>query len=314
MWDIEVDLVSVGACSGGLAGAIATADAGGRVLVADPAPRRGHDTSGLTTRRRVHSRLGWLHDGMDTETDRFLVSLAEGLPRPVRLSRDVPVPTRVAIPTASADERVVEPFLGARLMEWAGQCLTSPYGMLNSSVFGWDGAHMRTADGEAIEVVSLGAIDWHHGLGEQALRDWMIDRAREREVEMLTGAVMERLVFEDGRVVGVVLSTGDGPLAVRARRGVTVGPLEHDSSTLGAALAGGEQRQVCLVGRTASRFGRVELLGSAAVEAANRPASKQMCPGPATASAFLLGLHEPRRSSSALRRYGKVHRHPAAGQ
>lgn len=308
MWDIEVDLVSVGASSGGLAGAIATADAGGRVLVADPTSRRGQDTSGLTTRRRVHSSLGWLHDGTDTETDRFLVSLAEGLPRPVHLSRDVPVPTRIA--TATGDEHVVEPFLGARLTEWAGQCLTSPYGMLNSSVFAWDGAHMRTADGEAIEVVSLGAIDWRHGLSEQALRDWMIGRAREREVEILTGAEMERLVFEDGRVVGVVLSTGEGPLAVRARRGVTVGPVEHDWSTLGPAPVGGEQRQVCLVGRTASRFGRVELLGSAAVEAASR----QMCPGPATASAFLVGLHEPRRSPSVLRRYGKVHWHPAAGQ
>jgi hypothetical protein len=307
MWDIEVDLVSVGAGVGGLAGAIATVDAGGQVLVTDPRSRRGGGVSAVATRSRVHSSRGWLQDkAKDSETDKFFASLAEGLPGPAYLTHDVPVPTRVA--TAAVDEHAVEPFLGSRLMDWAGQCLTSPYGMLNSRVFGWDGTRMRSTDGGTIEVVPIGAIDWRHGLGEQVLRDWMLDRAREREIEMLTETGMERLVFEGGRVVGVVLSTSSGPLAVRARRGVTIAPPEQDSTTVGIAPVGGEQRQVCLVGRTASQFGRVELLSSAVAEFAGRP----MCMGPMSASAFLAGLHESRQSSSGLW-YGKVHRHPPAG-
>jgi hypothetical protein len=220
----------------------------------------------------------------------------------------VPVPTRTA--TASPDGNAVEPFLGSRLMDWAGQCLTSPYGMLYSSVFGWYScATMRSADGGTIEVVPIGTIDWRRGLGGGVLQDWMLDRVREREIEMLSDTGMERLVFEDGRVTGVVLSTSNGPLAVRARRGVTIAPSENDSATVGIAPVGGEQRQVCLVGKTASRFGRVELLSSAVAEAAVR----SVCPGPVGASAFLAGLHEARQPSDS-RWYAELHRHPTNGQ
>lgn len=309
MWDIEVDVVSVGAGTGGLAGAIATADAGGTVLIAAPSPSRDGGASSGASRRRVHSTCGWLqHVVMDTETDRFLASLAEGVPGPVYLNRNMPVPTRVA--TALPDDQGVEPFLGSTLMDWAGQCLSTPYGMLSSSVFGWDGTRMRSTDGEIIEVVSIGTLDWWHGLGESVLRDWMLDRAREREIEMLTDAGMERLVFEGGRVAGVVLWTTDGPLAVRARRGVTIAPVDHDRTTVGIAPVGEEQREVCLVRHSASRFGRVELLRTVAAEAASRP----MCLGPVGADALLAGLHESRQSASSLWRYGKVHRHPAFGQ
>jgi hypothetical protein len=244
----------------------------------------------------------------DTQTEGFFASLVDGLPSPAYLTRAVPVPTRTA--TASPDDDAVEPFLGSRLMAWAGQCLTSPYGMLYSSVFGWESSTtMRSADGGTIEVVPIGAIDWRRGLGGGVLQDWMLDRVREREIETLADTGMERLVFEDGRVTGVVLSTSNGPLAVRARRGVIIAPSENDSTTVGIAPVGGEQRRVCLVGQTASRFGRVELLSSAVAEAAVR----STCPGPGGASAFLAGLHEARQPSDS-RWYAKLHRHPANGQ
>jgi hypothetical protein len=309
MWDIEVDLVSVGAGVGGLAGAIATADSGGTVLIAD-ATRCGAQTSAVATRRRVHSTRGWLQDDVkDTKTDEFFASLAEGLPGSAYVARDTPVPTRSAT-TTPHDGNAVEPFLGSRLMDWAGQCLTSPYGMLYSSVFGWDATSMRSTDGGTIQVVPIGAIDWRRGLGGQVLQDWMRDRVREREIETLTDTGMERLVFEGGRVTGVVLSTSNGSLAVRARRGVTIAPREHDAATAAIAPVGGEQRQVCLVGQTASRFGRVELLSSAVSGVGVR----SMCPGPIGARAFHTGLHEARQASSGLGRYGKVHWHPTVGQ
>jgi hypothetical protein len=309
MWDFEVDLVSVGAGAGGLAGAIATVDAGGRVLIADPAPQRGEGAPGLATRRRVHSTRGWLQEGAtDCRTDEFLASLAECLPGPVYLNRDVPVPTRVA--TARHDDSVVEPFMGARLTEWAGQCLSTPYGVLFSGLFGWDGESMRSTDGDTIEVVPIGTLDWRQGMGEPALLDWMLDLAREREIEMLAETGMERLVFEGGRVAGVVLSTAGGPIAVRARQGVTIAPVEHDVPASGVAPVRGEPRQVCLVGHAASRFARVELLSGASAEAASRP----MCRRPMGVEAFLAGLHESRQSFSRLWSHGKVHRHPPTGQ
>ncbi|BBY48623.1 hypothetical protein MARA_20910 [Mycolicibacterium arabiense] len=113
-------------------------------------------------------------------------------------------------------------------------------------------------------MLPIGSIGWRHGMGAPELRDWMVGQARSRGVDVLTGTPLRRLVFDDGRVVGAVFATPDGPLAVRARMGISVAPNEHDGFTgEPPAGVGGEQRRVCLVGRTASRFGRVEILRTA---------------------------------------------------
>ncbi len=85
------------------------------------------------------------------------------------------------------------------------------------------------------------------------------------DIDVLDAAPLDRLVFEDGRVVGVVLATADGPYAIRARRGVTISPTERDFSGADPVLPDYEaSMRVCVVGRTASRFGRVELVSVAA--------------------------------------------------
>jgi hypothetical protein len=310
MWDIEVDLVCIGAGIGGLASAIAAVDAGADVIVADTAPDQGRDASSVATHRRVGSVRGWLQlDGVDVDTDDWLSAVAEGLDALARRPDASCVPARVARAWAP-DARSVEPFVGATIRAWDAQCLGSPYGMLYSSVFGWQRTRMRSSDGESIEVVPIGEMDWHEGLGEPDLLDWMGEQARERDVEVLAASPLQRLVFEDGLIVGVVLDTPDGPYAVRAHRGVTVSPRDHQPAA-GDQLTDpspGERSQVCLVGRTASRFGRVELVTTAPPAAVAEP----VC----TASGRHLrgNLRESRQVPSDAWRCGKVHGHTTFGQ
>lgn len=83
----------------------------------------------------------------------------------------------------------------------------------------------------------------------------MTAQAREHRLVAEPVEAIDRLVFDDSTVAGVVFATADGPLAVRARHGVLLcGPP-------GLALQAPDRPgKVALVGRSASRFGRVELL------------------------------------------------------
>jgi hypothetical protein len=305
MWDTEVDLVCIGAGIGGLATAIATVDAGEDVIVADT----GQIAASVATHGGLGAARRWLqHDGVDVETEDFLAALVEGLDplaRPPGASR---VPTRVAR-SWTGDGRSVEPFVGATIRAWDAQCLGSPYGTLHSSVFGWHRTRMRSSDGEAIEVIPIGEIDWHDGLGEHDLLDWMGGQAYESDVEVLSASSLQRIVFEEGLIVGVVLDTPDGPYAVGTRRGVTLSPPDNGPAAAGqlTAPSRGDRKQVCLVGRSASRFGRVELVTTAA------PAVVEpVCSG---SGRQLRGhLRESRQVPSDVWRSGKVHGHTAFGQ
>lgn len=308
MWDAEVDLVCIGAGIGGLAGAIAAVDAGVEVIVADTMPHPGRDVSSVATRRRVGSLRGWLDQGVaDVDTEEYFCALSEGLDAPSRHPDAARVPTLVAS-TWSADERSVEPFVGSAIRAWDQRCLSSPYGMVYSSVFGRNSTRMRSSSGESVEVMPLGDVDWHDGLGEHDLLDWMAAQARRREVEVLAASPLQRLVFEDDLVVGAVLDTSDGPFAVRARHGVTVSPSEHESAPGDrVAPARGERVQVCLVGRSASRFGRVELLTTAPPAVSSRP----VCAVPA--GRLRENLRVSRQVPSDAWRGGKMHGHPPLG-
>lgn len=310
MWDLEVDLVCLGGGIGGLAGAIATVDAGAEVIIADTTPHLRPDWSAIATRRRVGSMLGWLqHDAVDFETNEYFQALAKGLDPLARRVGATGVPTRVASEWA-VDERVVETFVGAAVRDWDAQCLGSPYGMLHTSIYGWQATTMRSSDGESIEVVPLGSMDWHDGLDGTDLLEWMDAQVLERDIEVLANSPLQRLVFEEGVIAGVVLATPDGPYAVRTTRGVMVSPRDHEP--LGADRPiepiSADAKQVCLVGRTASRFGRVELVTHTAPPAISRP----LC----TSSGRQLheALRESRQVPSDAWRGGKVHGHPPRGK
>ncbi|GLP76552.1 hypothetical protein TUM20983_36620 [Mycobacterium antarcticum] len=311
MWDTEVDVAVIGAGLGGLANAIATVDAGGEVLVADAGPADRGDMPSGTLRERVSLKRGWLlHDTLDVETNEYLAAVSEGVMESANVNRDVDVPRRVAR-NLSRDEafaRRVETFMGSRLNAWAAQCIASPFGLLYTSMRDWRTTTMKSDQGGSIEVASIGAMDWADGFGEHALRRWMTAQALDRDVEVQAASTLDRIVFEEGVIVGVVLSTTDGPYAVRTRSGITFAPRDGDSGgEEHVDVAAGERLQVCIVGRTASRFSRVELL-------ATEPAAptRPTCTG--SRRQLREGLHEARQPSLDGWRCGKVHGYPPLGQ
>jgi hypothetical protein len=307
MWDIEVDIAVIGAGIGGLANAIATIDAGGEVLVVDAMPSLRSESAPGSLRERVGARRGTLlPDTLDVETDEYFTAVVEGVP--VDDASDATVPLRTArnLSREEADRRFVEPFVGSRLNGWAAKCIASPYGLLYTSMRDWRTTTMRS-DGESIEVMSIGTMDWSDGSGEGALREWVTEQARQRDIDVETDTALERIVFEEGVIVGVVLSTPDGPLAVRTRSGVTLSPRDHDPvSEERSDASPGDRLQVCLVGRTASRFGRVELLSTQ--PAAVRPS----CTG--SRRQLREGMHEARQPALEGWRCGKVHGYTSFGQ
>lgn len=313
MWDTEVDVAVIGAGMGGVANAIATVDAGGEVLVADAIPARRGEPSAVRLRERLDAKRGWLvHETVDLETAGYFASVCEGIPELAHLRDarfDDAVPHRIAR-NLSQDEafgQPVETFVGARLPGWAAQCIASPYGLLYTSMRDWRSTTMKSGNGDTIEAHSIGTIEWADGFGDGTLRQWLTTQAQERDIEVEAGSTLDRIVFEEGAIAGVVLSTPEGPLAVRTRAGITFAPRDEDVDLHDAATAAGDRLQVCIVGRTASRFGRLELM-------ATEPTgpTRPTCTG--SRRQVREGMHDARQASLEGWRCGKVHGHTAFGQ
>ena len=202
----------------------------------------------------------WSRSALDVETDEYFTALSEDL-APSGHPEDARLTVRSARAISTHD--TVEPFVGSRLPDWNAQCLASPYGMVFSKVSGWRTTQMRASDGQSLEVQAIGSINPAEMTGDYALSDWMVDRVRERDIDVYDASPLERLVFEDGRIVGVMLATSDGPLAVGVRFGLVItssDPFVADSDVLPPCS---DDLQVSVVGPAASRFRRIELLDTA---------------------------------------------------
>lgn len=250
MWDETVDVVSVGAGPGGLACAIAAVDAGLDVLVvtppADPAP--GSDDT-----------RGWLPVVGDAETMAYFDALSEELPT-IALPDDaaaLQIRTLHEVQVDTSRRARIETFVGSRLGVWAATCIASPYGLLFTRVDHWPATTMRTANGQSFQVA---AIDESAGARpESTFADRLDALAADRDIDVLADGRLQRIVFEEGRIVGVVVDSPDGPLAVRARVGIALTseqPAPPDTRILDA------DSRIALVGLTAGRFGRVEVLSA----------------------------------------------------
>ena len=313
-WDEEVDVVCTGAGLGGLASAIAAVDAGGDVFVATSTRGEGAYAHAIADRPQVDHLRHWLGvDVLDSETKEYFAAVSSDLVPLSRWAGEVDVPVRVVDePTpAELSRHAVEPFVGARLRDWAATCLTSPYGYHYTRASLRGSTTMRSRDGGAIQVIEVGSFE--SGALEfqgSALTDWLGARARDRCIEIHAASPLQRIVFEDGEVVGAVVATPDGPYAVRARHGVAVAPGGPLVSTVTRheLLAGHATARLCLVSRTASRFGRLELLTTEPL--AQRPASTCR----PTNRRLHASLHETRQPHSQPLRCGKVHGYPPLGQ
>lgn len=247
MWDDELDVVCCGPGFAALAAAIAAADADLEVEVARGA---GAGQAGTP----------WLGRGIDDpETREYLDELvADQNSRPDLPEADIEI--RALRQWAPAGPKTpVETFHGAHLRDWAGQCLRSPYGLLYTRLTERGGVPMETETGETIEANVLGPIELPAGGGASAAVDeWLLTQVRERDISSYDDA-LDRIVFEEGEIVGVVLSTADGPRAVRVRHGVA---LSTEAAPMGSGrrVDTAQTLRVALVGRSASRFSRVELL------------------------------------------------------
>jgi hypothetical protein len=309
-WDEEVDVVCTGSGIAGLGHAVAVLDMGGEVFVAGSRGDIEPGGTSVAVRSRV-DRLHWLEvDVPDPETNEYFAALSADLGPLTRSAGDVDVPIRAVDHAKPVDPRgAVGSFVGARLRDWAARCLVSPYGYLYTRMSDWQATTLRTVDGESLEVAEIGSITPDPANVGGSVLDWLTAQVRDRRIEVHQATSLQRIVFEDGDVVGAVFATPDGPLAVRARHGVTVGsggpqvtmaagqPLPADDATL----------RVCLVGRAASRFGRVELLTSEplAMRAAStcRPVNRHLH----------ANLHEA-HSHLQTWRCGKMNGYPSNGQ
>lgn len=259
MWDEIADVVTVGAGPAGLACAVAAVDAELEVLVTSPGT--GTPAGPVPVAEGIR---GWFPDVSDAETVEYFDALVEELPA-VQVPGDAEALQIRALHEVTADtsrRAHVETFVGARLGVWAANCIASPYGLLFTRVEHWPTTTMRASTGASFQVA---ALDESASVPPaSSFTDRLQTLVADRDVDVLDNHPLLRLVFEEGRIVGVVFDSPDGPWAVRARVGIalTPPPCPPDTRPLGA------DTRIALVGLTGSRFGRVEVLSTADAPAA----------------------------------------------
>jgi hypothetical protein len=308
-WDVEVDVVCTGAGVAGLAHSVAVVDMNGEVFLASA----GDDTSDTGRPVAVRSRVDRLHwldlHVSDPETNEYFAALSSDLGPLTRFTRDVDLPIRVVDQAQPVPARgAVPPFVGARLRDWAARCLVSPYGYLSTRVADWQSTILRTADGESIEVAEIGPITPDPDNIGGCVLDWLTEKARDRGIEISRATSLERIVFEEGEVLGAEFVTPEGPLAVRARHGVTVaagGP--QAATSAGQPLPADAAFRLCLVSQPASRFGRLELLSS------QPPPKSGASPCRAVSRRLPANMRDARTRLQTWR-CGKVDGYPSPGQ
>jgi hypothetical protein len=269
-WDDVVDVICTGSGMGGLAVAIAADDMGESVFVADASRTPGLPGGSLSGIDSLHRRLGV--DVVDGDTDQYLRALTDDLGPVSSFPWDLSLPVRAVTDVVpdNGGRRTIETFVGARLRDWAFRCVASPYGVVHTHVDDRHTTTMRCSSGDAVEVAVIGSYQPDPAQGASALGGWLHTQADDRGIEVHGDSPLQRLVFEDGRVVGAAISTPTGVRTVRARRGVVVATGGYPPDTIWPveAVASSEPLQVAMVTRNASRFARLELLTAA--EAAAR--------------------------------------------
>ena len=230
-WDETVDVLCVGEGPGALAYAIFCAAADLDVLIVE------------------------LSD-LDPQTCEWRTAMTEDLdggpPDPhLSLIRAEPVPV---LPIN--DRTKLEPFVGEHLRQWSAGCLASPFGVMFTEVP--DLGAMRTAEGRSITAGIVGGFRCAGGAPGPTMVRWLRENA-----EGLFAPADDRLgglVVEEGRIVGVILDTADGPCRIGVNRGLALSLAVEPQYWPDQPELAGLEVDVAVVGRQAGRFARVELL------------------------------------------------------
>lgn len=264
-----VDIVCIGAGSAGLAAAIAAADAGLSVFVAEPRRRTSHTGSLTESADSWAAQLQkyWGADQLDAATTAYLRELTcdMGPARRSHANGQLPTAAVESFGDVEIDRRApVPPFYGHEMANWARDCLTSPYGMVFSSLSPLAMSEMRLQDGTSIRAGVVADIPSTRRSG-LTLREWLRDMAKERGVKVHGSSSIQRLLFNEGQPVGAEIDTPDGVRHVRARQGVLLGTSNSVADDLLAMHPASvlHDGRLSLVSRNASRFARLELLTSA---------------------------------------------------
>jgi hypothetical protein len=267
-WDLAVDFVCVGAGPGGLAATIVAVDADASAFVAS----FGRPLAG-PARSRLDRTLGI--EVADRETTGYLTSLTEDL-EPSESDDDVPVlvageliPVSTKKPGKKdpgkkdpGKKEQVPPFFGGRLGDWAAECVASPFGVVYSRVITDATAPRRSRSGAMVEVAPIGSLELDPEAPAPALDRWLTSAASDRSIDVHDEIRLQRLVFEDGQVVGAVFDTPTATLAVQAKHGVMLA-CDADGTNIAtpvvSSVPGPTTAEVCLVREPLSRFSRIEL-------------------------------------------------------
>ncbi len=253
-WDVEADVVCIGAEGGVLAAGLVAANAGFDVYL-------GISASALSG-GDLAAPVGY--PGGDGQTTRHLAgfdyAFTGGRPAhgfwPVRAVEEVtpPRPHRRA---------VVEPFFGAALEQWAQRCAGAPHGLVYDRVTKRQMTEMRgSARGEKVEAAIVGSVELSPGLPPLSLSRWLRAQAAEAELLPDTEVRLIKLLFEDDAIAGALLDTRDGVLSVRARENLIIGVGDPARERVHPLVSATDAVtvNVCLVSKAASRFGELEIL------------------------------------------------------
>jgi hypothetical protein len=241
-WDDVVDVICTGAGPGALAHAIWCTDLDLDVELAD------EELSAEAT---------------DPDTAAYLRSMTDDLEPAMARDFDVAVVRAQPLPVTKDRRATIEPFFGSRLRDWSARCVVSPFGVIYSQIPD-DMTAMQTKSGETIRAAVLGDYQPAADRPGLQLAEWLRDQARDRDILGQPATALQRLIFEGGRVAGAELSTPAGTRLVRAVMGValSLGPIPDSADWPVQPELPDGAAQVAVVSRTASRFGRIELLYS----------------------------------------------------
>jgi len=256
-WDKEVDVICAGSGAGGMAAALAAAEGGASVLVAEKdtlvggvqALSSGQVWQGGT----VYAQELGIEDSVE-ETIQYLENIAQGMAIDslrrnyveksqdalaflrekigikFQVVRDLPDYYYPRIPHSKAEGRYleVEPFDATVLGDWAAKCRISPY----DNFYSYTTSNEWTAQQTGKGVIAAECLVEHLSKDERCagagLAAAMLKAMLDRNVEILIESPVTKLVSDGGKVIGAELTTANGVIKVKANYGVLLATSGYD--------------------------------------------------------------------------------------